>query len=103
MQMDASLYLDEICDYVHLQMYDVFFNADLADELSKAEVAFQDKLRQMLHLSASQYGIEPKIDAVSQEISFGWQLAIKTFSELKECKTPRDMLRIIMNAIEVVK
>ena len=65
MQMDASLYLDEICDYVHLQMYDVFFNADLPDELTKAEVAFHDKLRQMLSLSAAQYGIEPKIDAVT--------------------------------------
>lgn len=45
MQMDASLYLDEIYDYVHLQMFDVFFNADLTDEFTKAEVAFQDKLR----------------------------------------------------------
>lgn len=64
MQMDATLYIDDIYDYVHLQMYDAFFNSDIT-EFSREEVAFQDKLRSMLSLTPQEYGIEAKIDAVS--------------------------------------
>lgn len=57
----------------------------------------------MQGISAAEYGIEAKLDATTSEVQYGWQLAIKKFGELKEAKTPREMLRCVMNAIEVVK